>query len=240
MTGTTRTKPGIAALVLGGAIFYGCGARDLELDPRQTLKVDDIRQSFAISIFASGGGASNYIVAITFPAGKAEDTSPVKLPSGDSISVNDVRLTLAEDLATPTYKTKGSGNPETFNIVWTHGETVFKNVVTATLYHPVVDPTKVAKADIKTIQVTGVPTGVTVSAAVNSGSVVAAPYFSLPVEVSGAGTAAPISVNLAKLATGAGVVTLLETTKAGLKSVTAAGGQASVTVQFGYNVTIGD
>ena len=240
MTSVKRTNRCLAVLLFGSAILFGCGGRDLELDPRQTLTTEDIRQNFAINIFASGGGATNYVVSVTFPAGKAEDTSPVTLPSGDVVSVNDVVLKLADDVATPTYVAKGSGNPETFTFVWTHGETVFKNVVIATIYPPVVDPAKVAKTDTKAIQVSGVLTGVTLSAAVNSGTAIAGPYFSLPLDVSGGGTAAATTVNLGKLTVGAGVVTLLETAKTGLKSVTAAGGQASVTVQFAYNVTISD
>jgi hypothetical protein len=203
------------------------------------MTTDDVAQRYAVTVFSTAEGAKTYTATASFFAGTGADAPSVALPNGSTMTLNGVAMT-AITSGSGGYSTTGSGNPGTFAFAWTLDGTTYTNTLTATVYTLPTVPTSISKSGSAGLAITGVPVGITVSATVNAGNKIAAPFFALPVQVSGGGTGSAEASNLGALATGAGVLTIVEEAASALQSPTAAGGSGAVTVQFGYNVSIAD
>jgi hypothetical protein len=212
-----------------------CG-RDVALESRPTLAADAIKQSYDITVFASAAGVDSYFVTAKLVTSDGMRDSATTLPSGDTLTLNGTALVAGQD---HTYGAEGRVLPTSFTFAWTHLGVTYTNAFSVGLYPPASVPETLVKSAPSAIELPAVPAGVTVSATVNAGSSLAAPYFAWPVRVSGDGTAASVTPTLAELAEGAAVMTLSETQTQAVTSGTAAGGHLKALVQYGYYVTIG-
>ena len=226
----------IATFMLGSFFLGGCG-RELTIEPRRTMTVDDIAQHYKVTVFSTSEGAKSYTVTASFLAGTGAGAHGIVLPDGDTLTLIGAAMTAG---TSDVFSTSGSGNPRTFAFVWTHESTAYANTLTATAYEPAAIPTTISKTSDATIAISGVPAGTTVSATVNNGNKIAAPFFAVPLQVTGGGAAAKDSSNFSGLTSGVGALAIIEVTEPALQSPTSAGGSALVTVQFGYNVSITD
>lgn len=223
------------AILLVLLLATSCGP-ELKLETRATMAPDDITQSYQIMVYANATGASNFTANAVFSTLEGPKATTTELFTGDTLTLNGVAMSVTGGI----YSTSGTGNESTYEFVWTHGETTYKNTATVTLYPPSPEPSYAGKSSGLTIQVSDVPSSVYVQSTLNAGTRIATPFINIPVEVTGGGTTPSVTGNFGGLADGPGVLTLLETASTELTAPTSGGGSLTTMVQFGYNVTIGD
>ncbi len=232
------TKAVIAILLLCLSIFSACGPV-LSLEPRKTLKTDDLIQSYQVQVFATTSGASSFEAKAMFSTNQGSSLIGTQLPPEDQVTLNGTPMTKSAD-ADGEYVVQSTGNLSPYTFVWKHDGVSFQNTATATLYPLSSVPRVVSKSAGIDLQAASVDVGVLVSGQVNTGSIAAAPFFDLPVTVKGGGSSASVTPNLGGLTAGPGVLTILEISKNQLQSSTVGGGSTTVIVQYGYSVSITD
>lgn len=228
-------KPTLQAILCPAMILVGsaCG-RDLELSERQDLTSEEIVQAYEINIFATESGVTNYVAKAAFKTKAEYNSKSLKLPEGDTISLNNVPLTWSE--SDNDYRATGTEVPETFDFRWTHEGESYGNSLEPFNNPPSQVPSAISKTEGFTVPISGLSEGVKVFANLNQGSEVAAPFFALPTDADDSEEA--VETDLSSLVPGAGVLTVIETKEESLEDSTSGGGSRIVKVQFGYNVTI--
>ena len=233
-----NTKSAIAIWLLYLPVMNACGPV-LSLEPRKTLKADDLIQSYQVQVFATTSGASSFEARAMFSTNQGSNLIGTQLPAEDQVTLNGTPMATSA-AADGEYVVQSTGNPGTYTFVWKHGGFSFQNTATATLYPLTAVPKVVSKSAGIDLQVASVDVGVVVSGQVNTGSIAAAPFYDLPVTVKGGGSSASVTPNLGGLTTGPGVLTILEISKNLLQASTLGGGGTTVIVQYGYSVSITD
>lgn len=230
-------KQGMSPVIcLPVALLLGSCGRDLSLQPRQALTIDEIMQYYEVNIFATEIGETYYVVKASLATKEEYNSKSLKLPEGDTLTLNGTDLAWSETYG--DYRITGTDGTRTFSFVWTHDGVSYGNTITAARYPPSAIPTSISKAEGFTAQIPNLPSDVKVFANLNSGTEVSSPYFAIPTDADT--SESPVESKLTGISSGTAVLTILETKEEELEDATPAGGSRIVKVQYGYPVTIKD
>jgi hypothetical protein len=196
-----------------------------------------LTQTYQVTVVGTQAGASNYSVQASLSTTQEGQQIVEPLPDGDTLTLNGTAMTAAV-YEPGLYAASGDGNLGQYVFAWTHDGTTYTNTATATIAFPATVPTTISLASPAALVVSDVPSGVTVTAAINSGDSVSYPTFRVPIDIGG--VASPAAVDFSGLASGPGALAIDELSNAALQNPTAGGGSLSVLIQLGYGITITD